>query len=58
MPEQLAEVAGRFVWGHPNTDDGGRLIRQSNCQRRPSSDAQPIESKTYTVIASIGQGKR
>ena len=32
MPEQLAEVAGRFVWGHPNTDEAGRLIRESNCR--------------------------
>ena len=31
MREQLGEVAGRFVWGHPNTDKYGCLIRESNC---------------------------
>ena len=31
MPEQLGEVAGRFVWGTPNLDEAGRLIGPSTC---------------------------
>ena len=32
MPGTIREVGGRFVWGSPNLDDHGRLIRQSRCR--------------------------
>ena len=32
MPEIIREIGGRFVWGTPNLDEHGRLIRQSRCR--------------------------
>jgi hypothetical protein len=32
MPEQLARLGDRTVWGTPNADETGRLIGPSNCR--------------------------
>ena len=32
MPEQLGNLGGRRVWGTPNVDEDGRLLRPSNCR--------------------------
>ena len=42
-PNNTPKLPGRFVWGHPNTDEAGRLIREINCQAVRALDLHGLD---------------